>query len=386
MTTANESLQFGASQALSVPKLEAYLGRVMEIAPTLIYVYNQITQSNEYSNRNVGEVLGYSKDEIQDMGEHMLLQLLHPDDVATVFTHFDHMLSMCDTDVVSVEYRVKHRNGKWIWLLSRDRVFQRDDIGAVTHHIGAAIDITSQKEAEAKALLAENRSQAFSEELKSFAYAMSHDMKAPINTMQLLMSELRNLRAIQHDSEEEDLLDMADKTMSRMRGLVDDVLDYTKTIGQDVILETVDLAQVFTDLTGILRADIRHSNASLSIGPMPKVTGSRMQLSILFQNLLHNSLKFSKSGQVPNVTVMAYVHASGDAVTIAVEDNGIGISEQKQKQIFGLFERLNTASQYDGNGIGLAICRRIASNHDSRVEITSKPGEGATFSIDLELA
>lgn len=380
----------GSSEAhaadLLLPNIDDYIGRVMQIAPALIYVYNQATQSNEYSNRNVGDVLGYSAQQIRDMGAQLMNDLLHPDDRSRVFAHFERVRTLQDDEVATIEYRVKHSDGHWIWLLSRDQVFQRDVTGAVTHHIGAAIDISQQKQSEAEARQAEHRAIAVNDELREFSYAMSHDIKAPTSTLQLILSELELAVREGHREDQVELFCMANTTLCRMRTLIDEVLRYTNVIEQDTSIETVDLGTLLQEVKISLRADIAAVKADLDIGPLPHVRGEAMQLSLLFQNLIQNGLKFSSQAENARVEIFATKCANTARTRIHVRDNGIGVPAEQQEYIFQLFNKLNKPSDYEGSGIGLAICRRVATNHNTEIQVASEPGEGATFSIELDLA
>lgn len=386
MVAPVQSIRREPQQTILSRDLAPYIERVTELAPAVIYVYNQDLKRNEYSNRDIGEVLGYTAREIKDMGENLMAQTLHADDLPLILEHFKSIGALTDGEVASVEYRMRHKNGGWVWLLSRDAVFKRDQTGRVTHHIGAAIDITAQKNAEEAARKAQEETNAVNGELRDFAYAVSHDMKAPSNTLHLILDELVSDSNRTFEEEESNLLDLAQSTVSRMGTLIDDVLRYTKIIGQDLELETVDLTTLIAELRETLHAEIKMSQATIWVSDLPAVRGSRMQLAILFQNLIQNALKFSRPGIAPIVHIGAEKLENDEAVSIYVSDNGIGIPPDKQEQIFHVFKRLNVTQKYEGNGIGLATCRRIASNHKTNISLVSSIGEGAAFSVHLQKA
>ena len=264
-----------------------------------------------------------------------MAQCLHPDDRPGVFAHFGSIRELDDGAVASVEYRMRHKNGQWIWLLSNDTVFQRDLSGAVTHHIGAAVDITAQKHAEAEALRAQAKAATVNDELRNFA--ISHDIKAPTNTLHLVLEELRDAGRSRRSPDEEDLLDLAQLTVTRMSALIDDVLQYTKIIGQEMQMDTVDLADLVAELHQTLHCDIKVNKATIRVGDLPRVRGSQMQLLILLQNLMQNALKFARPGVPPQVYVGAETGRDPNRVRVIVSDNGIGIPPDKKEQIFDPF-------------------------------------------------
>lgn len=120
------------------------LKQVLGVVPGIIYVFNQETQSNDYANRSLGEVLGYSVEDIQAMGDAFLPSLTHPDDLPKIGAHFAAIKDLKDNSILTVDYRIKHKDGHWVWLLSRDTVFERASDGSVISHIGSATDITAQ--------------------------------------------------------------------------------------------------------------------------------------------------------------------------------------------------------------------------------------------------
>ncbi|CAN0584153.1 unnamed protein product, partial [Ectocarpus sp. 12 AP-2014] len=309
------------------------VGRIVEYAPTLIYVYDQVEHKNEYTNRCIGEKLGYSSEAIKKMGADLMPNLIHPDDLPLVFTHFANIRRLKDGEIASLEYRLRHNDGHWVWLLSHDTVYGRDASNKVTHHIGAASDITGQKKAEAEALAAQLKETVTNEELKEFAYAISHDMKAPSNTMKLILSELEEELSCAQDSPEGSLLELANTTIDRMQRLIVDVLHYTKVIGQEIKHENVDLNVLVGELKALLRADIQSLDAEILIDPLPCVKGSKAQLMILFQNLFSNALKFSRPNVEPMIHVVAKKGKTPSSVVISIEDNGVGIPEERFDQI-----------------------------------------------------
>lgn len=362
---------------------EPFLKKVTDIAPCVIYVFNHQTQSNEYTNRSIGEALGYDGDEIREMGAEMLPRLIHPEDLSKIVAHFATILSLRDGQVVQLEYRVRHKNGSWVWLLSQDTVFARDECGQVIRHIGAASDITAQKAAEETARAEHQIAVTTSEELRAFSYAMSHDMRSPSNTLTLLLNELLSEHGRTMDTDAIDLCTMALATVSRMGCLVDDVQRYTQVINRELKIRPTDLNRLLASVTKELEGIIRLHAAEVTIGQLPTVSADAEQLRILFHNLIENALTFHKHGASPRVHIDASKKPGSRQHRISVRDEGIGIDPDKHAQIFHVFKRLNEKPGVSGTGLGLAICKRIAVNHGGQINLHSVKGEGATFEIVL---
>lgn len=363
-----------------------FLKRVTEVVPNIIYIFNQQTQSNEYSNRSLGEALGYSTQEVLDMGASLMPRLCHPQDLTQVTGHFAVLSSLQDGQVAQLEYRLRHKAGHWVWLLSHDTVFERDASGQVLRHIGVASDITALKDAQAHALAEKRKATTTNDELLAFAYAMSHDMKAPSNTLHMLLRELIESHGQTLDPDAAELCQMALTTVARMGKLVDDVQNYTRVVDQDFNRQAVPLTPVITAVLDDLAGLVAKTKAVVRCEDLPTVSGDPDQLHILFLNLIENALHFHKPNEPAKVFVTSHPSPDKAGFAITIRDEGIGIEPAKHQQIFRVFKRLNTAAEFPGSGLGLAICRRIAANHDSQIDLSSALGQGAAFTIGLPSA
>ena len=360
-----------------------FLEKLTEIAPSIIYVFNQQTMSNEYSNRSLGASMGYSAEEILEMGQDLMPLVCHPDDLPRIYAYFEDLREMDDGEVSQIEYRMRHKDGGWAWLLSYDTVFERDASGAVLRHIGVAADITLQKQAEMRARDEKRAADLANEELRSFAYSVSHDMKSPSNTLQLLLTELRQEHGRDLDKDARHLIDLCLETVVRNQSLIEEVLNYTRVVGQEVAFSQVPLGPLISDICDDLKADITVSGAEIETARLPTVRGNPMQMRILFQNLISNALKFRQSSVAPVIRIHQPSHLSDEHVAISVTDNGIGIAPRNQERIFGMFERLHLNEEFAGSGLGLAICKRIATNHGGEITVKSAPNSGTTFTVLL---
>lgn len=223
---------------------------------------------------------------------------------------------------------------------------------------------------------------AANQELRAFAYATSHDLKAPSNTLMMTVAALAENLEGRLSPDDSRLIDVARRTIDAMRALIDDILVYTNTIGSAPECEPVDLNRVAAEVLEALGADIKVNAAEIRLGALPMLQASPTQMHQLVQNLISNAVKFHRPDQVPSVDVEA-ADAPPGYVAFKVRDNGIGIAPEHRKSVFQLFARLNRRSAFAGTGLGLAICQRIALNHGGRIELQSAPGEGACFTVLL---
>ncbi|MEM6662373.1 MAG: ATP-binding protein [Pseudomonadota bacterium] len=239
---------------------------------------------------------------------------------------------------------------------------------------------TALKLRSAELLAANTQLEGANREQAEFTYAISHDMKAPANTMGMLLNEV--LEHGRMDEEDAELLSMMAATNRRMKALVDDVLGYSRLVGGEEIAEPVDLDALLSSIRVDLAADIMAASATIEIGDLPDIKGYPAQLRLLFQNLIANAVKFRAPEKSPVIEVTAEI-PSDDVVEIIVSDNGIGIPEEHREGVFGLFKRLHTRSEYEGTGLGLGICRRVMHNHAGQISACDSPAGGTSFRLSF---
>ena len=172
-------------------------------------------------------------------------------------------------------------------------------------------------------------------------------------------------------------IDQAASSARRMSKLIRALLDYAQVGDGGRPFTTVPLEQVLKEAIANLSQRVAETQATVHVDDLPTVVGDQILLVQLFQNLIGNALKFSRNGVAPVVRVTATLHPA--EVQIAIKDNGIGIAVAHQELIFGVFHRLHTHAAFEGNGIGLATCRRIVERHQGRVWVDSELGVGSTF-------
>jgi signal transduction histidine kinase len=220
------------------------------------------------------------------------------------------------------------------------------------------------------------------ESLEQFVRIAAHDLREPLNTVQQFSNLLYEDHGQTLPADGQAFLDLVRKGAARMRGLLDDMLHYTRLQQQEVgEAQPVVLDEVLAEVREALAAQLRNSGGSLKVEPLPVVTGHRALLSLLFQNLVSNALKFVPPGRAPAVRVFARRTARHQE--IVVSDNGIGIEPDDAQKLFMPFARLNLRRHYEGTGLGLALCRQAAQAHGGDIMVHSRPGEGSDFVLRL---
>jgi signal transduction histidine kinase len=293
-----------------------------------------------------------------------------------------------------------------------DRIFQKNEISEVTPQYilfvsGFALllllisfvlinrelrkRISVQQELQLK-IEALNRSNA---ELEQFAYVASHDLQEPLRKIRAFGDRLMLKQQARLDDDGRILLQKIQDSSGRMQVLIDDLLTFSRMVNKASDLSVTDLGAVIKEVLADLSEPIRTQQATIETADLPVVLGFPVQMRQLFQNLISNALKFTKPGQAPQVSITS-AQVSGSSIPnlqghkrqldyhqIIVQDSGIGFEPEYAERIFVIFQRLNGRLEYPGTGIGLAICRRVVTNHHGYIVAESQLGQGAIFYIYL---
>lgn len=245
----------------------------------------------------------------------------------------------------------------------------------------------SERLLEAKNLELYSRNQALGRsnaELEQFAYIASHDLQAPLRSISSFSQLLQRSEADRLSDEGKEFLELIGESVVQMRTLIQDLLAFSRLQREEIPDEPVDLNTVMADVQTRFHAELGEGDAQIVFGQLPTVAGHSGLLTQLFQNLVGNGLKFCREGVTPRVEVQASM--AGPSATIRVTDNGIGIAPQHQARVFEMFKRLHTQDEYEGTGIGLALCRKIVDRHNGDITVESELGVGTTFVVSLPLA
>jgi len=169
----------------------------------------------------------------------------------------------------------------------------------------------------------------------------------------------------------------------RMQVLINDLLTYSRVSSQGQPFSKVDLNSIVKEVLSDLEIRIEQTSAEIKVDPLPPIDADPSQMRQLFQNLLANALKFHKPGEAPKIQLQSKV--SGTHCVIQISDEGIGFDEKYLDRIFTIFQRLHGRHEYEGTGVGLAVCRRIIERHHGTITANSTPGKGSTFILNLPL-
>ena len=274
---------------------------------------------------------------------------------------------------------------KWLEL----SVVKMDD----NHLINVFTDITSIKEVQLQLEQSVQELQRSNDELQQFAYVASHDLQEPLRKIRIFNNILSE--KIEPESALRQYIDKVENSAVRMSGLIKSVLDYSRLSKASLRFEQVDLNVILQNVLADYELLIAQKNAVVQADELPVLEAVPLQINQLFFNLIGNALKFMRKGVPPVVTIQAkkltaerkstftQLHDHKDYLELTIQDNGIGFNQEYASKIFTIFQRLNERSSFDGYGIGLALCKKVADTHNGVIYAEGKPKEGAAFTILL---
>ena len=244
-------------------------------------------------------------------------------------------------------------------------------------------DITDRRQAEAALRDKTAELERSNAELEAFAYVASHDLRQPLRTINSYLSLLQKDLAGTLDDETNEYMEFARAGAQRMDRLIVDLLEYSRVGRKTRPFAAHAAASIIAGAQENLDAAIEEAGATIAVGPdLPTLWGDDVELTRLFQNLIGNAVKYRAAGRAPVIHIGCADDPDG-CRHFTVEDNGIGIAPEHFDRIFGIFQRLHSRNEYDGTGVGLAICKKIVEHHGGRIWVASEPERGSVFHVVL---
>lgn len=288
--------------------------------------------------------------------------------------------------------RYRHANGSTVWVRCRGMAI-RDEKGNPVRMLGAHNDLTPRIRAEERyraqvAATAEANAKAFqasetNRELRAISNAISHDMKAPSNTLLRLLDEVLQYLEDGKEAEARKLIELGRGTAERMHELAESLLNYNMVLERQTKQDAVDLNIVVEQILADLKVDVQDSGARFNLEPLPTIVGDAVHFRTILQNLIANAIRYRKNEVEPLVRISSSNSEEAGVLTISVEDNGIGIAPRFHNRVFEMFKRLHNQSDIPGSGLGLALSQRIVGLYGGSIELESEEGLGSTFHVRL---
>lgn len=254
--------------------------------------------------------------------------------------------------------------------------------------------LSEQKVNELNKQLLENIHQleSINKELDRFAYMASHDLQEPLRKIRIFSERISMKYSNELDEEGKTYIDKMQMACERMQNLINDILAFSKLNVEKEVMVPSDINSIIDEVLVDMEQEIMEKKAIVEVEKIPKLTVHPRLIKPLFQNLISNSLKYSRKEIAPVVKITAKfdeplkspeINQVGKFCRINVQDNGVGFEQEYAEQVFTMFKRLHIGAEYQGTGIGLAICKKIVEQHKGFISVKSAVNEGSTFMISL---
>jgi PAS domain S-box-containing protein len=358
-------------------ELSSRLGRIVENSPNEIYVFNSETLHLVQINKGGLRNSGYSREETQTMVFFDFAPDLNPCKLSELTAD----LYTEQQDSITCELNMQRKDGS-VYPAEAILSYSRAENPPVLLVIMQ--DISQRKAAEAELRASAQRLERSNKELQSFAHIASHDLQEPLRKVQLFSNRIESKYAFLLDETGKEYIQRMQNAVQRMQTMISDLLKYARLSADDAQpMERVDLNIVLREVLSNLELQIEQVNGSVQLENLPTIPAYPVQMLQLFQNLLSNGLKYHHPQKAPLVKV--YCNHQFSRLEIIIEDNGIGIPAEHSEHIFGFFHRLHSRDEYEGNGIGLAICRKIMDNHAGTIRVESQENQGSRFILSFPM-
>jgi two-component system, LuxR family, sensor kinase FixL len=374
LRASNQKLEKEVSEREQAEKQIRKLSHAIEQSLSAIVITN-FDGKIEYINPIFTEITGYSSEEIIGKSPSVLKSGFHDK------AFYKELWSTIKAgDNWKSEVCNRKKNGQLYWELQTITPI-RDEQGVITNFISVRTDDTERKRAEEQLQIYAKELERSNSELESFASIASHDLMEPLRKIASFGERVMELVPT-IEEKPKDYIRRMQRAAEKMNQLVLDLLNLSKVQNKPVPFEKIDLNEVVGEALENLEKLIKETKGEVHFDKLPIVYGESSQIMQLFQNLICNGLKFYSSQRLPKVYVRVH-KIKNDGFKITVEDNGIGLDEKYCDRIFNPFERLHGHTEYDGTGMGLAICKKIVELHGGLIKAESVLGKGTKIIFTL---
>ena len=368
---------------------EERLDLAMAVKNEGIWDWN-LTTNKTYFDKRYFTMAGYEPDEFSH-SFNSWAERVHEEDLPKVQQAIEAYLKG-KADRYNVEFRFKKKDGQWMWINGKGKIYGIDENGLPIRMIGTHTDITDRKQAEEENYkLNEELEQrvkertikleAVNKELEAFAYSVSHDLRAPLRAMSSFSEILQAEYSTRLDDKGKHYLSRIKAASNRMGNLINDLLNLSRITRAEFNKQQIDLSKLTTDIFAALQEAEPQRSVIFEISPGLLVRGDAALLRVVMENLLGNAWKFSVNKKTARIEV-GYTTIEGDKVFF-VKDNGTGFDMTYDDKLFGAFQRLHSEDEFPGTGIGLATVQRIINRHGGEIWAEGEVDKGATFYFTL---
>ncbi len=338
-----------------------------------------------YVNQKFCAISKYSREELIGKTHRVIKSDYHPPEF------FEHMwATISKGEVWEGELKNRAKDGSHYWVHTTIVPFM-DETGRPVQYVAVRYEMTDRKLAEETLRVYAKKLEVSNKELQDFASVAAHDLQEPLRKIQSFSDRLRLKTGDSLSPDAADYLNRIQSSAERMQVLINDLLSYSRVTTKAQPFTPVDLNDIVKQVVADLEVRIEQTSGRVEFNNLPTIEADATQMRQLFQNLIGNALKFHQPGTPPVVRIECRTSTgsmfgpNASRCEIRVTDNGIGFDEKYLDRIFTIFQRLHGRHEYEGTGIGLAVCRKIVDRHGGVITAKSLPGHGSTFILTLPI-
>lgn len=351
-------------------KSSKYLETILDSSMSGTYIYDAQAGNNIYINKRYTEITGYTMEDLAEITQ--MERLFHPEEYGMIYEHIAQVSQ--SKKPIKIKYRFRHKQGHWIWCYSIDLNYMSEE-GVMRQMMGSFVEISDFVKTTQK--LTQSNS-----ELERFAYAASHDLQEPLRKILTFSNMLEENIESQADEEAQFFIERIQDASMRMSDMIQGILNLSKLADSELEKGHYSLETIVDKSKSLIYNLISESDAEIIINHKEITVYCEFQLMIMvFQNILTNSIKYTKENEKPLIEVSV---DDGDSFyLISIMDHGRGFNPDDALEIFKPFKRLVNKSEVPGSGIGLALCNRIIERLGGSIYAESAPGQGTTIFIKV---
>jgi PAS domain S-box-containing protein len=354
------------------------MNALLSSVPAFIYFKNTnlkyITCNTAYA-----EMLNISIDEIIGKSDYDFFE----EKIAEKRSLIESNLIINDKPLPNNEEYIECLNGKNYWTLT-NRVVYHNQEGKVSGLVVTILDISKMKKAEIELSVFSEELKRSNRELEQFAYIASHDLQEPLRKIIAFGDRLKIKYSSLLNETGVDFIERMSSSAFRMQKMINDLLTFSRISTKTNPFIETDLNLIINDVISDLEIAIEKTHAIIKVEQFPLIEADPTQLTQLFNNIIGNALKYYKKESYPDISI-TFEQTTSNKIIIKIKDNGIGFENQYVEHIFKPFIRLHGRSEYEGNGIGLAICKKIVERHKGNINAKGSSGEGSVFIVELPI-
>lgn len=369
--------QIKKNEKLVIEK-NTFIEKINDVTPFIIHIYDLKLQKYVYVNRGIDDIVKFSKQEILASSQDMFNGIVPDEDVKNFFYSPEKLALLNEKNILEFEFRLQN-NGKKTWLSSRETPFLKGENGNIIQILGLTRDVNSKKEKEKKLHNAFDELKKVNEELDSFVYKASHDLRSPLGAILALITLVKDQEL---EEASKPYIELMEQSVHKVIKVTDDLIDHTRVTKAELRIEKINIKNLIQGTINELRFLKNGDMIKFKVECIGEeyIATDLVRINMIVNNLIGNAIKYHRiKDNIPFIKVD--IENTKQDLKLSFEDNGTGIDEIHQPKLFDMFFRATKESS--GTGLGLYIVKSAVEKLSGKIELNSKLGVGTEFVVTL---